>query len=64
MLMFDRGQVCFISAPIWFPMEQLHCLESVVAMFYNVLFYVFPRSGFVICVASSTSRVSAADFSW
>jgi hypothetical protein len=38
---FDCGWVCFISTPIWFLMEQLHCSEAVVAMFYNVLFYVF-----------------------
>jgi predicted membrane metal-binding protein len=34
--------------PFDFLMEQLHCLESVVAMFYNVLFYVFHNLVFFI----------------
>jgi hypothetical protein len=37
----------FYLFPFDFLMEQLHCSKSVVAMFYNVLFYVFPQSGFL-----------------
>jgi hypothetical protein len=39
--------------------KQLHCSESVVAMFCNVLL-VFPRSGFLYFMGLSTSRVSSS----
>jgi hypothetical protein len=38
---------CFFLLPFDFLVELLHCSESVVVMFYSVLFYVFPRSTFL-----------------
>jgi hypothetical protein len=41
MCCFDCDRACLFIFPFDFLMEQLRCSESVVAMFYKGLFYVF-----------------------